>query len=319
MKTSNLDVRNLLGGLAIPLLGITLLLSLGGYLGAYHQLLELMSHFKVQYLVLSLVAFLLLSISRYKKWWLISIFCLALNSVEVLPWYIPLAVQSRSTPPLRVMVANVLTSNQQYDQFLDLVKIEKPAVLVTMEINPTWQKQLETLKPLLPYSIVQPRFDNFGIAIYSSFPLENATVQSWSATETDIPSLTANINWQGQMLELIATHPLPPIRSALFQSRNHQLVEVANYVRSLSHPTIVMGDLNASLWSPQYRQLVRSTGLQNSRRGFGVQPSWAVDIPGFRIPIDHCLVSPTIQVVNNRIGRDVGSDHYPVICELELE
>jgi predicted nucleotidyltransferase len=44
---------------------------------------------------------------------------------------------------------------------------------------------------------------------------------------------------------------------------------------------------------------------------------YGVDIPGFRIPIDHCLVSPTIQMVNNRIGRDLGSDHYPVICELE--
>jgi endonuclease/exonuclease/phosphatase (EEP) superfamily protein YafD len=215
-------------------------------------------------LVMSLVAFLLLSVSRYKKWWLVSLFCVALNGVEVLPWYIPQTVQPRSPQPLKVMIANVLTSNQQYDQFLDLVKAEKPAVLVTMEVDRTWEKQLETLKPLLPYSIVQPRFDNFGIAIHSRVPLENATVQSWSATETDIPSLTANINWQGQTLELIATHPLPPIRSALFQARNHQLA--AKALRNLSPP-------------PATFQAISPESLKPAPESFLVQAEYPI-VPG---------------------------------------
>ncbi|MCU0565239.1 MAG: endonuclease/exonuclease/phosphatase family protein [Oculatellaceae cyanobacterium Prado106] len=93
---------------------------------------------------------------------------------------------------------------------------------------------------------------------------------------------------------------------------------VAEYVRSRQHPTIVMGDLNTTMWSPIYRPLIHLTGLHNSRQGFGVQPSWVVDIPAFQIPVDHCLVSPSFRVLNNRIGRDIGSDHYPLIADLWL-
>jgi endonuclease/exonuclease/phosphatase (EEP) superfamily protein YafD len=34
------------------------------------------------------------------------------------------------------------------------------------------------------------------------------------------------------------------------------------------------------------------------------------------IPIDHCLISPDIKVVNIRTGPNVGSDHRPLITDL---
>jgi endonuclease/exonuclease/phosphatase (EEP) superfamily protein YafD len=77
-----------------------------------------------------------------------------------------------------------------------------------------------------------------------------------------------------------------------------------------------MGDLNMSMWSPYYRQFIRSTGMRNTRQGYGVQPSWPVDAPLLPIPIDHCLISRGFQVLNNRIGSDIGSDHYPLIVDL---
>lgn len=36
------------------------------------------------------------------------------------------------------------------------------------------------------------------------------------------------------------------------------------------------------------------------------------------IPIDHCLHSPDITVINRRVGSDVGSDHYPLIIDFSI-
>jgi endonuclease/exonuclease/phosphatase (EEP) superfamily protein YafD len=79
-----------------------------------------------------------------------------------------------------------------------------------------------------------------------------------------------------------------------------------------------MGDLNATPWSRPFRRFVGRSGLCDSRAGFGVQASFPAASALLRIPIDHVLVSCVIGVRNRRIGRDVGSDHLPVIVDLVL-
>nr|WP_094673053.1 hypothetical protein [Hydrocoleum sp. CS-953] len=69
------------------------------------------------------------------------------------------------------------------------------------------------------------------------------------------------------------------------------------------------GDLNTTMWSPYYQKLEQKTGLRNSRLGFGILPSWPAKgfshsivfyilSRFFQIPIDHCLISSEIKVVN---------------------
>jgi endonuclease/exonuclease/phosphatase family metal-dependent hydrolase len=36
------------------------------------------------------------------------------------------------------------------------------------------------------------------------------------------------------------------------------------------------------------------------------------------IPIDHCLVSPDIDVLRMRTGRNIGSDHLPIIVDMTI-
>jgi endonuclease/exonuclease/phosphatase (EEP) superfamily protein YafD len=77
-----------------------------------------------------------------------------------------------------------------------------------------------------------------------------------------------------------------------------------------------MGDLNATPWSRPFVHLVESSGLCDTRAGFGVQASFPAASWLLRIPIDHVLASCGIGVQSRRIGRDVGSDHLPVIVDL---
>src|SRR5688572_13761634 len=51
--------------------------------------LELLCNFKFQYLLLNLLLFGLLVLTRQKKLIIISLFCLSIVFVEIAPWYIP--------------------------------------------------------------------------------------------------------------------------------------------------------------------------------------------------------------------------------------
>jgi endonuclease/exonuclease/phosphatase (EEP) superfamily protein YafD len=86
--------------------------------------------------------------------------------------------------------------------------------------------------------------------------------------------------------------------------------------RELGRVPVVLGDLNASPWSTDFRLLL-DAGLLDSERGFGPQGTfpagWAV-----QLPIDHCLHDPALVTTAREVGADLGSDHRPLLVELAL-
>lgn len=296
----------------------------------WNVFLELFSPFKFQYFLLNLLLFGLLVITRHKNLIIISLFCLLIVLVEIAPWYIPqTGIASNHPAKLRVLSSNVNVENQKYSQVLSFVRREKPDIAVFMEIHQDWVKELDTLKNILPYSIVKANPYNLGIAVYSKRPLEKASIAFFGTTQN--PSIVGKLNINGETISLVVAHPPPPIKSALFTARNQQLEEIGKYIKSLSTQVIVMGDLNITMWSPYYKQFMSQTGLKNSRQGFGIVPTWPVktNYPPyskmpilftrlFSIPIDHCLISPDIKVAKTRAGSSVGSDHRPLITDLVL-
>ena len=90
-------------------------------------------------------------------------------------------------------------------------------------------------------------------------------------------------------------------------------------VKQQKHPALLIGDLNTTPWSSHFTQVGSDSGLKNSMKGFGFQPSWPVNHCFLRIPLDHVLHSPEITIHNRMIGGEVGSDHFPVIVDFSME
>lgn len=308
---------------------VTTLLSVISSFG-WNSLLELFSHFKLQYFLLNLLLLSLLFLTQRKNLMLVSLFCLAISIVEIVPWYIPQAkIGGANSVQLRVLSSNVNIQNQNYSKVLSLVRQEKPDIAIFMEIDRAWAEQLDSLKDILPYSLVNANPYNLGIALYSKRKLEDASIAFFGVEQN--PTILTRLNLNGQTLSLVATHPPPPIRKLLFHARNKQLDEIAQYIKSLSTRVIMAGDLNITMWSPYYKRFVNKTKLENARQGFGLVPTWPIKtsyppyskIPAFltgllSIPIDHCLMSPDIKVAKIRSGSNVGSDHRPLITDLVI-
>jgi endonuclease/exonuclease/phosphatase (EEP) superfamily protein YafD len=309
--------------LSLLIVGITLIALVSDR--GWTQYLELVSHFRLQYFWLSLALLLLLFLTRRKAAILAALFCVALLTAPILPWYNPLN-RSAVTGELRVLTANINTQNRSYEKVLTMVREENPDIAVFLEVNDTWVAQLQSLKDAFPYDFGQASSYNFGIAVYSRLPLENAAIDFFGTSKN--PSTLANLTVEGKAISLIAAHPFPPVRRSFFHSRNLQLDRIGQYVQQLETSVVLLGDLNITMWSPYYKRFVQNTGLQNARRGFGVLPTWPM--PGtyavlpdllhrlLQIPIDHCLISPDIKVAAIHTGRDVDSDHLPLVADLML-
>lgn len=293
--------------------------SIAGHLGQFHRVFELSSHFKVQYLLVGLCALIFFALARSKKLWLlVSAFCVFINLVEILPWYWPQpAFASETTKQqVRILHSNVLTSNRRYADLISMVREEQPDIAVFVEVNPTWAKELAVLSDIFPYSFGHQDSPAFGSAIYSKLPLENASAQAFSEGRK---SLVADVKFQdGVISTLIVAHPSIPTKQSSFQDRNQHLAAIGDYVARAKNPAIVAGDLNATMWSPFYQKMVKTGGLRNARSGFGILPTWPTFMPGLYIPIDHCLVTKEIDIIKVRTGRNVGSDHLPLIADLAI-
>lgn len=333
-------------GLAIAtwLAGAIVFLTLWAYVTAsygWRIYLEVFSHFQVQYFILCLILTGILILLKYRTLILIGCLCCAFLSVQIWPWYLPpnhLTASDREAD-FRILIANVNTQNTSYNQVLDLVRAEAPDIAVFMEVNRTWKDQLDTLSNILPYSSGQTNPYNLGLLVYSNQVLNKTKIEVFGTGNN--PSVITEIMIGTEPILILATHPLPPLKPQFFHSRNQQLDLVSQYLESVSHDSqreiatsneadrmLLVGDLNITMWSPYYKRLARKTNLQNARDGFGILPTWPMPvtykpIPGwlttlFLIPIDHCLFSQGLAITNVHLGAQIGSDHRPLIVDVEV-
>lgn len=299
---------------------LTFLASGLGYAASLHRFFELTSHFPVQYLAVSIICAVVLTLFRDWRWVVACSVCAGLNAASVLPGY--LAPEKTTThakserAKIRVLLSNVFTANPQSERLIELVRSEAPDVVVLEEVDDRWTNELAVLNPLLPYSKIVSRPDNFGIGIWSRFPLLETTVIETG--EYDVPSISARIDLSGHRVTILATHPVPPLSAVGFNDRNAQLSALAALVQRSSGPIILLGDLNVTMWSPYYEKLIRESGLRDARKGFGVLATWPTNVPMMMIPLDHCLISPSIEVRAIKTGRPIGSDHLPIIVDLGI-
>lgn len=304
-------------------IGLTVLAMVTSRFG-WSLYLEVFSHFQAQYFLALLLVTALAPLFKNYRLLLVMVFCSAMVSVQILPWYIPTHL---GTPAAnyRVLLANLNFSNTDAGRTLALVATEQPDLAVFLETGVDIEQQLTAIKTSLPYT--KDITVDHGILMYSKYPLDDVKVELFGDYVRE--SLTANLTINGSPISLIAAHPWPPIKAKMFSSRNLLLKKVGQYINNQPNPVIFLGDLNITMWSPYYQQLVQQTHLKNARQGFGIRPTWprAVSYYGLpdwvqwlitplQIPIDHCLVSPQIQVSNIHTGADTGSDHAPLVVDL---
>jgi endonuclease/exonuclease/phosphatase (EEP) superfamily protein YafD len=304
-----------LRGLVSAAISVGIVASLLGFLGDHHWTLDLFSHFRVQYMIGATILLLATVVLRQRRNALVASFGLLLNASLVLPLYWPpgQAPDSRA-PVLKVLYANVLSHNDGYSGLLEWIDSEQPDIIALLEVSKEWKEALDPSLLAWPYQKSRPRDDNFGIAVYSRFPLQEV---SWPVlTPTGSHSLFATLQWQNHEVPFLLVHPYPPIKRYAATTARAQIEELI-LRKEVSHElALLVGDLNTTPWSHTSRRL-NTTTLRPARLGFGVLSTWPAKLPApFRIPIDTILAGPRWSVQDLRVGPDFGSDHLPLVAHL---
>ncbi len=312
-STTRRDERVIAAGLCLCVVLGTLV----RYLGRWHWVFELATHFLEQAIVLGGIAMLLLLIRRHWRLAVISGVLTLANASEVLTYI-------RSDKPPGVWVvhpsdtfvvvsANVYSQNRNStDLYRWLIESEADVVFIS-EVDPWWARQIESWKADWPHQIVHPRPDNFGLALISRHPIADSHLFD---LDGPIPAVDCRILAPSGEWTVVGLHPFPPMGRAYSTLRNQQLQTAAAQINTLPKPRVVVGDLNCTPASPMFQDFVSTTGLIDSCRGFSWQPTWPAGRRVLRIPIDHCLCDPSVLVMERDVGPQVGSDHLPIRAKL---
>jgi len=161
------------------------------FLGGWWWAFDLTSHFRVQYAV-TLVIFsgIGLAFRKYKFAFAFALFSLV-NTALLLSFYFGTLTANSSSIRLKLLLINVRTENSRFDLVRKFIEEKKPDMVLLEEVDDRWLSALQSLNGEFPHTLVAPREDNFGIALFSKLPLNKAEVIQLGA-ET-VPSLTAEI------------------------------------------------------------------------------------------------------------------------------
>lgn len=248
----------------------------------------------------------------------ISCVTLLINAVYLAPYFVHSKSKTKrhQAQTLKLFHSNVLSSNKDYQQVVENILTENPDIIGLQEVDNSWINHLMVIREHYPFAVEVPRPDNFGIALYSKFPITNSDVQSLGSL--GLPSIEAQVVVNNEPIYLLLTHPLPPVSQQHYDARNAQLKDVAKRIKEIDGAKIVLGDLNTTVWTSAYKTLEADTGLRNASKGFGIQFTWPTNIVPLMISIDHCLVTDNFAVIDVSSKKLSGSDHASLVVELEL-
>ncbi len=221
---------------------------------------------------------------------------------------------------LKIMVSNVLTSNDETHKLVALIHQKQPDILITLETDEKWQNALSVIESDYPYTVKVPLDNLYGMHLYSKLELIDPQVKYLMID--DIPSIHTQLRLQsGRVIWLYCLHPMPPSPTEADKSttRDAELLMVGRHIKENEQTAILAGDLNDVAWSKTTRRFQRISGLLDPRIGRHFINTFHVNYPFLRWALDHIFHSACFTVIDIKRMPSVGSDHFPVLTTLQYE
>jgi endonuclease/exonuclease/phosphatase (EEP) superfamily protein YafD len=215
---------------------------------------------------------------------------------------------------LSLLVANVLIDNRDSAPLLALVDRVRPDLVLLVETDSWWDRQLEPLKHTFPHVMSHPLENAYGIHLFSRFELVAPEVRF--LVEEDVPSIKTGLRLpSGALITFYGLHPKPPPLQDT-EERDAELLIVGKEVREDAAPSVVAGDLNDVAWSRTNSLFQEVSGLLDPRIGRAPYATFNADWPLLKWPLDHVFFEASFRLLEIAVLEGVGSDHFPLFVSL---
>jgi endonuclease/exonuclease/phosphatase (EEP) superfamily protein YafD len=312
-----MNVANLLLSLLVLSLGFSAL-------GEGQWFFDLFSHFMLQYAVLALLLVIYYRLKKQRNNTYIAVLAFIYACVmlaNVVDRRAPMVKIPKEEERVRIMEFNAAGNAELLKNWLP-IHADEFDVVVLLETGLSFEALTDQLKASFPYQALHLENSPFGIAVLSrweitgnrSFEFEGGSLQQY---ELKIKRPV------GDEFLLYALHAPPPFAPQLAEAHEAVLGELSEKLHDKKFPAVVVGDLNTTPTSHRFIKLVKNAGLRDTA---GISP-WANTWPAVTvnlvsllgIRIDHCLVSNSFSLVERERLTDLGSDHLPIKCVLQME
>lgn len=287
--------------------------------GEEYLLIELLRSMTPQVLALQIAAIVMV-LFIFNLHWLsrlsLSILLLVMigqSSTMLWHYYQRIAVvppKANRSLALEVYLLNVNSAGKSYSRVREQIHKEDPSLVILLEVTERWVNEL-SLNNSYQYIWNSPR-PHAGILIASKEALAAGTKYY---DYLGRPLVVASLN-RARPLTLVVLHAQNPLTG--LTNRNAFLDWVAQKLYNAERPLVIMGDFNTTVFSPVLDRFAGVADVRNSARAIGLRSTWRVkEFPLVRAAIDHVFLSDNLQVIGRQVLPSVGSDHLPLLVQLE--
>ncbi|TKJ28638.1 MAG: hypothetical protein CEE40_11225 [Chloroflexi bacterium B3_Chlor] len=226
--------------------------------------------------------------------------------------------------PIRVMSYNLhqafgIDNKLDLEEIFDTIRQADPDIIGFQEADAgrvpslSVDEVLWLSRRLNMYSAYGPSWGStYGVAVLSKYPILEHRRYLLTSEEQQRAGLQARIDVRGQDLSFFSLH-----LGLNVAERDRQLDEVLAYAAQAPRPKVLVGDFNANPDSHEIGRVMAQFGNAFALAGTGSGYTSPADAP--QQTIDYVFVSPDIEVLSAEVIPSLGSDHLPVVAQMEIE
>ena len=221
---------------------------------------------------------------------------------------------------LRILIGNVLQPNENYENYINQIEQENTDCFTLVEVNEKWVNEVkQRLGEKFPFQILEPLDNLYGMAFFSKHPIKNFKTEY--LVKDDIPSMKCDLIKDGTTHHIQIVHPQPPspTESNYSINKDKELMILADRMKDMKQPRMVIGDFNDVAWSKTTRLFQKISRLLDPRKGRGFYSTFHAAYWFMRFPLDHIFVSDHYSLVEMKRLQAYGSDHFPMIAEMACD
>lgn len=248
----------------------------------------------------------------------------------------PGADRSADRGELRVMTCNLWAGLTDVSRVVAEIEKHDPDVVCFQEYTHEHDRMLQAaLRGEYVFAEADPQRGFSGMATYSRLPMRRESGRllgprgigpvdpvDWERQLCCVIEVGVDAGGGAATRDVVIQNihlPTAPMGRALLSQHRRMVGQIRSWLRDETRPVVLAGDFNCTPMSAE-AGVIRSTGLIDAHRavGTGLGTTWGKRLawPGFRI--DH-VYSRGLTPQRCVLGQNVGSDHWPVVAELQLE
>lgn len=300
--------------------GVLLLcvMTVGALLARSWWVFDLFTHFRAHYVLFALFLLAMALLARRFIAAVVTMICGAVHAVWLLPLFLAPSVALTDVPgsDIRLATINMLSTNPTPERVIAVLDQYQPDIVALQEVTPWWPMAPAVVLDAYPYQAPLAWELGRSVTLISRYPI--IAHQMWGGGGMNLQFPVISLDIAGRSITVIAVHPPYPGKPEHNRTRQTYLDNIAQAVRQLAGPVVVLGDFNATPFSPVLTGMADAAGLRNAAEGFGYLATWPSSMGLLGIPIDQVFVSREFAVRQAMVGPATGSDHAPFIMDVRL-